>query len=73
MMTGKNYRTVIRAVESIEGIRHSLEMTTINLELNVPIEASQMPEYLQAIDAIENYRLAIKERANAEHKQWKLK
>jgi hypothetical protein len=51
------------ATESIQTIQHNLEMLATNLELNVPsIEAEKFPEYIQAMNAIEKYQLAIKEK-----------
>jgi hypothetical protein len=46
------------AVASIQKIEHSLADLTRNLDY-VGLEASKMPEYTQAKDAIYNYKVAV--------------
>jgi hypothetical protein len=48
------------AVRAIQRVGNNLDALTINLDRELPqIEAGKMPEYVEARNAIGNYKLAV--------------
>jgi hypothetical protein len=48
------------ATDAIEQVANSLETAVQNIDIRLPkVNASGLPEYKQALDAIRNYKLAL--------------